>query len=75
MNSAELKKYLAEHTNMTERDIDKHINDGITVYSNDDAGYSEFKENCINALCDEDDVPDMWNELDVVGDYRMDFVL
>lgn len=75
MNNNELKALLKENTNMSEKDIDRHIADGIMVYSNDEKGYDDFKEDKIAGLCDEDEIAGDWDSLDIVGEYRMDFCL
>lgn len=66
--------YLSRNTHMTEREIKRQIADGVGVYQDNQVGYNEFRENCLAGLCDEDDVLDMWESLDVVGDYRFDWV-
>lgn len=75
MNNTELREYLKKHTNMTKYDIDRHIKDGIFVYTNDTEGLKEFLQDWIAALCDEEDVADAWQKMYIVGEYRMDFVL
>jgi hypothetical protein len=60
---------------MTKHDIEKHIKDGISVYENSEVGYEEFKEEMLGNLNDEEEIPEMWEEMEVIGDYRMDFVL
>lgn len=75
MTNNEMKGYLKEFTNMTDHDIERHINDGIISYSNDEVGFEEFKENCLAGMMDEDDINDMWEDLEVIGSYRMDFCL
>lgn len=75
MNNAELKIYLTSNTNMSEHDIDRHIADGIMVYSNDAEGFKVFVYDWTASLNDEEDAADAWKELEVVGDYRMEFYL
>lgn len=75
MNNAELKIYLTENTNMSEHDIDRHIADGIMVYSNDAEGFKAFVQDWTASLNDGEDAADAWKELEVVGDYRMEFCL
>lgn len=75
MTNTEMMNYLKEFTNMTEHDIERHVNDGIISYSNSEAGFEEFKENCLAGMMDEDDINDMWEDLEVIGSYRMDFCL
>ena len=60
---------------MTESDIKKHIEDGISVYENNEAGYKDFKEEALGNLNDEEDIPEMWEKMDIIGDYRMGFAL
>lgn len=75
MTNLELKKLLQTKTNMSDRDIDRHIADGIFVYSNDESGYNEFKAERLASLFDEEDIAPDWDRLDIVGDYRLDFIL
>ena len=75
MNNAELKIYLTNNTNMSEHDIDKHIADGIMVYSNDSEGFKAFVQDWTASLNDEEDAADAWKELEVIGDFRMEFYL
>lgn len=75
MTNEKLFELLKKETNMTESDIMKHIEDGIMIYENNAAGFSEFRENEIEGMNDEEDIPEMWDKLDIIGDYRMDFSL
>ena len=75
MTNAELKMLLQAHTNMSNRDIDRHIRDGIMVYSNNESGYNEFKADRLANLFDEEDIAPDWDRLDIVGDYRLEFIL
>lgn len=75
MTNEKLFELLKKETNMTESDIMKHIEDGIMIYKNNADGFSEFRENAIEGMNDEEDIPEMWDGLDVVGDYKMDFLL
>ena len=45
------------------------------IYKNNADGFSEFRENAIEGMNDEEDIPEMWDGLDIVGDYRIDFAL
>lgn len=67
--------YLSKNTHMLKSEIKRQIADGVGVYQDNQVGYNEFRENCLAGLCDEDDVLDMWEALDIVGDYRFDWVL
>lgn len=75
MTNEKLFELLKKETNMTESDIMKHIEDEIMIYENNAAGFSEFRENAIEGMNDEEDIQEMWDRLDIVGDYRMDFSL
>lgn len=75
MTNEKLFELLKKETNMTEQDIKKHIEEGISVYENTKEGYEDFKEEAIGNLNDEEDVPEMWKAMEVIGCYRMDFVL
>ena len=44
MKTEEIRKILATGTNMTERDIERHIKDGVSVYDNTEAGYKASKK-------------------------------
>lgn len=52
MRSEEIRKILAHGTNMTERDIERHIKDGVSVYDNTEAGYKDYEQECIAGLND-----------------------
>mgnify|MGYP001542389201 FL=1 len=73
MTNEKLFELLKKETNMAESDIMKHIEDGNMIYKNNADGFSEFRENAIEGMNDEEDIPEMWDGLDIVGDYRMDF--
>lgn len=75
MTNEKLFELLKKETNMTEHDIKKHIKDGISVYENTEAGYEDFKEEMLGNFNDEEEIPEMWKDMEVIGDYRMDFVL
>ena len=75
MTDEKLYELLKKETNMTENDIKKHIDDGISVYENNNVGYEDFKEEALANLNDEEDIPEMWEKMDIIGDYRMDFEL
>ena len=75
MTNVKLFELLKKETNMTDRDIQKHIEDGIMVYENTEAGFSDFRNDALSGLNDAEDIPEMWDELDIIGDYRMDFSL
>lgn len=48
---------LKTYTNMTDRDIRRHISQGVSVYENTPDGYENYKSECIAGLCDADDIP------------------
>lgn len=79
MRSEEIRKILATGTNMTERDIERHIKDGVSVYDNTDAGYKDYEQECIAGLSDPGEIPEMWKKLETVESdgksYKIDFVL
>ena len=73
-------KLLLKRFTRLERYILDHIPDESLRISckqlNDDAQKEGItKEEAIGNLNDEDDIPEMWQKMDVIGDYRMDFVL
>lgn len=71
MTDSEIRLLLKEYTNMTNHDIDKHIKDGVLVYEN----FEEYRAECEEALMDDEMIEKCWNELDIMGNYRVDFVL
>ena len=79
MKTEEIRKILATGTNMTERDIERHIKDGVFVYDNTEAGYKEYERECIAGLNDPEDIPEMWESLETVASdgksYKIDFTL
>ena len=68
------EEILKKYTNMSEHDIKKHIQNGACFYTNNDEGYKAYFDECIGCLNDEYEIPDMWNSLDIIGDYRVDFI-
>lgn len=68
------KEEILKNTNMTKHDIQKHIQNGACFYTNDENGYKAYFAECVAGLNDEDEIPDMWNSLDVIGEYRVDFI-
>lgn len=79
MRSEEIRKILATGTNMTERDIERHIKDGVSVYDNTDAGYKDYERECIAGLIDPEEIQEMWKSLETVENgvksYKIDFAL
>lgn len=75
MTNEKLFELLKRKTNMTDHDIQKHIEDGIMVYENTEAGFADFRNDALAGLNDEEDIPEMWDELDIIGDYRINFSL
>lgn len=79
MRSEEIRKILAHGTNMTERDIERHIKDGVSVYDNTEAGYKDYEQECIAGLNDPEEISEMWRSLETVENdvksYKIDFVL
>lgn len=75
MNNEEVKAYLGKHTNMSKYDIERHIRDGYEMYPNNGKGYTEFADNLLAALFDVEDVPECWEQLEVIGDYKFDWTL
>lgn len=73
MTNEKLFALLKKETNMTDNDIQKHIEDEIMVYENTEAGFADFRNDALAGLNDEEDIQEMWDGLDIVGDYRMDF--
>ena len=74
LTEREKEEILKKYTNMSEYDIKKHIQNGVCFYTNNENGYKAYFDECVVGLNDEDEIPDMWNALDVIGDYRVDFV-
>lgn len=75
MTDEELRTLLKTYTNMTDWEISRHIKDGIEFYTDDEAGFEEFKTNWVGCFNDEDDAEDVWNDFDVMGGYRLSFAL
>lgn len=75
MINEKLFELLKKETNMTDNDIQKHIECGIAVYDNNEAGFIEFRDDALAGMNDEEEIPDMWDKLDIIGDYRIDFAL
>ena len=79
MKTEEIRKILATGTNMTERDIERHIKDGVSVYDNTDVGYKDYERECIAGLNDPEEIPEMWKKLETVENgaksYKIDFAL
>lgn len=74
LSEREKEEILKKGTNMTNHDIKKHIQDGACFYTNDENGYKAYFDECVAGLNDEDEIPDMWNSLEVIGAYRVDFI-
>ena len=79
MRVEEIRKILATGTNMTERDIERHIKDGVYIYDNTEAGYKEYERECIAGLNDPEEIQEMWGNLETVENgaksYKIDFAL
>lgn len=70
-----IKEMLKANTNMSEHDIEKHINDGIMVYES----FEEFKNEWIAGMNDEEEAQSAYDKLDTMAydgkEYKVDFVL
>ena len=71
----ELRRYLKEHTNMTEHDINKSLKNGYDCYINNEEGFELFLIDWIASLEDPEEAPIIWNDLEIIGDYRFDWYL
>lgn len=74
MTDLEIKTYLAKHTNMSEYDINRHIKDGVAAYKNTEDGFCEYRRSFSGSFEDEE-ITKSWSRLDIIGDYRMEFIL
>lgn len=75
MSEREIREVLKKNTNMTDHDIRRHIKDGIFYYKNNSEGKQEFINECLSALMDEEEAEKAWEELEVIGDFKVDFAL
>ncbi len=75
MSNEEIRTFLKENTNMSDHDIDKHLADGVFAYQNNTAGYEEYKRECLGGFCNEEEIPEMWDKLETIGEYKFDWVL
>lgn len=75
MTEMELRELLRANTNMTEHDIDKHMELGVMDFTNDAEGLLAYVQQCVDGFeSDWELVIHGWQELEVVGDYRLDFL-
>ena len=74
LSEREKEEILKKGTNMTNHDIKKHIQNGASFYPNNENGYKAYFDECVAGLNDEDEIPYMWYSLDVIGEYRVDFI-
>lgn len=77
---------ILRQTNMTEYDIKWHIKNGVDIYENNQRGYEEYKSTfgmCIykngefieTMDCEDDEIMERWEDLDIIGEYRVSFIL
>lgn len=66
---------LMRETKLTAKEREKYLSNGTAFYTNDTAGFEEYRGECIAGLWDEEDIPEAWEELAIVGGYRVDWVL
>lgn len=55
------EKILRACGHMTEADIQRHLKIGIIYYET----YEDYYADCIAGGCDPEDIPEMWNRMDV----------
>ena len=75
MNNEEIRAFLKRNTNMSDHNIDRRLADGVSVHQNSATGYEEYKQECIGGLCDEEEISGMWDKLEIIGEYKFDWVL
>lgn len=73
MTNLEFKELCRKHTNMTEHDIERHINLGFISYTNDLKGKIEFLAEMHDNNISSRIANDIWKKLDIIGNYRIDF--
>lgn len=73
LSEREKEEILKKGTNMTNHDIKKHIQNAC-FYPNNESGYKAYFDECVAGLNDADEIPNMWSSLEVIGDYRVDFI-
>lgn len=69
MRNEEIKAMLKECTNMTDRDIDRHIEDGVMVYESRE----EAIQAGIDALMDDDEAEEYADRMDKMNYNRKTF--
>lgn len=74
MSKSEVFEYLKRYTDMTDKEIKRSL-DTLIFYPDTAEGYEEFKQNLIGCLRDPEEVPESWERLEKIGDYRFDFCL
>lgn len=75
MSEREIRELLKNNTNMTDYDICRHIKDGVFCYKNSGDGKKEFINECLSALMDEEEAEEAWEDLEVIGNFKVDFAL
>lgn len=74
MEKKELFELLKAETNMTNRDIERHVNLWIFVHPNDESGRQELIDEFLACLGELEDAEEAQESLDVLGAYGADFV-
>lgn len=77
MTENEIREILENGTNMTARDIEKHIREGLIIYEDTKEGFEDFKGAFIGGLNDPEEAPEEWEKLELIESngkkYRVDF--
>ena len=79
MTEQEIRKTLADGTNMTTHDIEKHIREGLAIYEDTAEEFQDFKGNWVGGLNDPEEAREEWEKLDLIESngkkYRVDFLV
>lgn len=72
----EKRDFLRHETNMTDRDIERVIKNGMSIYTDDEKGFKEFfKGLAVGGDDDEDGARYTWDKLERIDGFRFDFYL
>ena len=75
MDNNQIAQMLKANTNMTDKEIQKHIERGVFLWDN----YEEYIEDCLNSMMDYEEAVDLWDELEIMEfngrGFKVDFAL
>lgn len=70
-----IREFLQKYSSKSDYEIEQYMTGNIALYDNTEEGKEEFFGAAQAAGMDDDEIEDSWeNELETIGNYKIDFV-